>query len=120
MSGIVLSQILGTLAAICLIPSLYSGTLQDLKEFMFSEKHFESLWINLAYILVILMYLFLLIEGSLTFAAELILISVIATLVFSFIGFRFSSGGDWRALMYVAWIAPFMLAILLNPFKCAP
>ena len=113
MSGIVLSQILGTLAAICLIPSLYSGTLQDLKEFMFSEKHFESPWINLAYILVILMYLLLLIEGSLTFAAELILISVIATLVFSFIGFRFSSGGDWRALMYVAWIAPFMLAYVL-------
>jgi hypothetical protein len=108
-----LSWVFGILAAICLIPSLYYGTIQDLKEFRFSKAHFESLWVNSAFVLTILMYLFLVIEGSAVFAIELLVLSVIATLIFSFIGFRFSSGGDWRALIYVAWIAPFLLAYVL-------
>ena len=108
-----LSWVFGVLAAICLIPSLYYGTIQDLKEFRFSKAHFNSLWVNAAYVLTVLMYLFFVIEGSIGFAIEMLVLSIIATLIFSFIGFRFSSGGDWRALIYVAWIAPFLLLYVL-------
>jgi hypothetical protein len=115
-----LSEILGILAAICLIPSLYYGTLQDLKEFRFSKAHFNSLWVNAAYVLVILMYIFMLIEGNLFVVIEFLALSVISTLIFSFIGFRFSSGGDWRAMIYVAWIAPFLLFyVMIAAAGCA-
>ena len=106
-------EILGLLAAICLIPSLYKGTVQDLREFRFSKKHFESLWVNAAYVLVILMYLDLLVDGLWGYALWLVALSVISSLIFGFIGFRFSGGGDWRALIYVAWIAPLMLIDIL-------
>jgi hypothetical protein len=108
-----LSEIFGIMAAACLVPPLYYGTVQDLREFRFSKTHFESLWVNAAYVLVILMYLEILLEGSWIFACELLAISVVSSLIFSFIGFRYSSGGDWRALIYVAWIAPLMLVSVL-------
>lgn len=107
------SEIFGIFAAICLIPSLYSGAVQDLREFKFSKTHFDSLLMNAAYILVILMYIELLREEMWNFVAVLFAASVVASLIFGFIGFRYGGGGDWRALIYIAWIAPFMLGYVL-------
>jgi hypothetical protein len=103
------SQLFAILAALCLIPSLYRGTVQDLKEFKFSEVHFDSLWVNIAVVLDIAMYISLLTEGSWVLAVEWFALSIFASLVFAFFGFRYGGGGDWRALMFIAWIAPFML-----------
>jgi hypothetical protein len=106
---IVSSVIFGILAAICLIPSLYRGTVQDLKEFKFSETHFNSLWVNAAIIFDVFMYISLLVEGSWMLAVEFFALSVVASLIFLFIAFRYGGGGDWRALIFIAWIAPFIL-----------
>ena len=106
-------MLFGILAAICLIPSLYRGTIQDLKEFKFSEIHFNSLWINGAFVFDVLMYTSLLSEGLWLLAVEFFALSVAASLIFSFIGFRYGGGGDWRALIFITWIAPFMLIQVL-------
>lgn len=104
-----IAEFFAILAAICLIPSLYRGAVQDLKEFKFSAEHFNSLWVNAGAILVILAYVAFLLEGLWLIPVEFIILSVIASLIFTFAGFRFGGGGDWRALSYISWIAPFML-----------
>ena len=116
----ILSYLFAIIAALCLVPSLYYGALQDLKEFKFSASHFESLWVNAAFVLVVLMYVFLVIEGSWGIAVQWFVVSVIAALVFSFIGFRYGGknisaggGGDWMAMTYIALIAPFMLIYVM-------
>ena len=103
------SEIFAVLAAACLIPSLYRGAVQDLKEFKFAEIHFDTLWINAAIVLLVLMYVTLLIEGLWFVAVEFLVLSIVASLIFSFIGLRFGGGGDWRALCYIAVFAPFIL-----------
>lgn len=108
-----ISEIFAILAAICLLPSLYRGAVQDLKEFKFAEIHFDSLWVNTAIILIVCMYLTILIDGIWLLAVEMMLLSLVAMLIFSFIGFRFGQGGDWRAMVYIAMIAPFMLVEVL-------
>ena len=108
-----ISEIFGILAAICLLPSLYRGAVQDLKEFKFAEIHFDSLWVNAAIVLTIGMYISLLIAGLWWLAVEWLVLSVISALIFGFIGFRFGQGGDWRAMMWIAVIAPFMLMEVL-------
>jgi len=114
------SEFFGIVAAFCLIPSLYRGAVQDLKEFKFSEIHFDSLWINAAIILDVMMYISLVVEGLWVLAAEFLAVSVIASLVFSFIGFRYGGGGDCRALIFIACIAPFMLVtVILASAVCA-
>lgn len=105
--------ILAALAAACLIPSLFRGAAQDLKEFKFSKTHFDSLWVNAAYVLVVLMYLWILLDGLWLIVAEMMMISIVSSLIFGFIAFRYGGGGDWRALIYIAWIAPFMLFSVL-------
>jgi hypothetical protein len=107
------SEILGTFAAACLIPSLYRGAVQDLREFKFSEAHFDNLWVDAAVALTVLMYIALICEGSWLLAAGYLALSVIASLVFGFIGFRMGGGGDCRALIFIACIAPFMLLQVL-------
>lgn len=104
-----LSLFCGILAAACLIPSLYRGAVQDLREFRFSASHFDSLWINAATVSTILMYFFILADGLWLIVFEFFLLSLISWLIFGFIGFRYGGGGDWRALSYIAWIAPFLL-----------
>ena len=105
---ITVSVFFGIVAAICLIPSLYRGAVQDLKEFKFSEAHFNTYWINAAFVCVILMYIALVSEGLWFLAVEFFVLSILALLGFSFIAFRYGGGGDWRALIYIACIAPFV------------
>jgi hypothetical protein len=104
-----LSFILTVLAAACLVPSLYKGAVQDMKEFRFSEKHFDSLWINAAFILLILAYLLMFCEGMWYTIVSWAVLSIVATLIFLFIAFRYGGGGDWRAMIYIVWIAPFFM-----------
>jgi hypothetical protein len=112
-------EILAILAATCLLPSLYRGAVQDLKEFKFAEMHFDSLWVNAAIILTIGTYISFVIEGVWLNVVYYFAISVVASLIFSTSGFRFGSGGDWRALCYIAFIAPFMLIqVLLASGAC--
>jgi uncharacterized membrane protein len=114
------AEICMILAAACLIPSLYRGAVQDLKEFKFAEIHFDSLWVNVAIVLVIASYVSLVIDGVWLLAGELLFLSLAASLLFSFIGFRYGRGGDWRALCFVSWIAPFMLLqVLVASALCA-
>ena len=104
------SEVFGILAATCLLPPLYRGAVQDLKEFKFSEEHFNNLFVRGSIFNTIVMYVLLIFhESGWLFAAELLAISVVASVFFSFVGFRYGGGGDWRALIYIAWIAPFLL-----------
>lgn len=104
------SELFGILAAACLLHPLYRGAVQDLKEFKFSKEHFNSVFVHASILCMIAMYVLLVLpEQNWLFAAELLAISVVASVFFSFVGFRYGGGGDWRALIYIAWIAPFLL-----------
>jgi len=105
------SAIAAILAAACLLPSLYYGARQDLKEFRFSEIHFESLWINAAIVCTVMMYVCLIAEQGWQSIIAYLTMTIISWIAFSFIAFHFGNGGDWRAMMYVAGIAP---SILIN------
>jgi len=41
--------------------------------------------------------------------ALLVVCSVVAAVFFAFMGYRFGSGGDWRALIYISLLAPIVL-----------
>lgn len=117
---IAISGILGILAATCLLPPLYRGAVQDLKEFKFAEIHFDSLWVNAAFILTICTYISFLIDGIWLMVVECLLLSFFASLFFWWVGLRSKGmGGDCRALIYIAVIAPFMLGeVLIASFIC--
>jgi hypothetical protein len=75
--------------------------------------------VNAAIIMTIGMYISIIIEGVWLMAVEFFAISVVASLIFSFMGFRFGGGGDWRAMCYIAFIAPFMLVqVILASALC--
>lgn len=92
-------------AAICLIPALIHGTISDLKTRTFPKTYWKP-YFEIAGVFTILSYLVLLAKGDLFLIGVQLAISIISTIIFSFMGFRFGSGGDWRAFIIIAWVAP--------------
>ena len=105
----ILTSVFALAASLCLIPSLYHGAKQDLHEFKFSESHFKTDLIKIAFGFLALTYVCMFIDELSTMVAMMVGMSLIGWVVFSFIGFRFGNGGDWRAMMYIAAITPFLL-----------
>jgi len=96
------------LGAICLIPSLIAGAWRDMKTRTFPKAY----WIvpsRVAGFFVFIGYLLLIAGGSYEYVLFLAIGSPIAAAVFYWFGIRYGSGGDWRALMYIAVLAPFVL-----------
>ena len=108
------SMVLAVIAAFCLLPSLYYGARQDLKEFKFSASHFDSLAVNAAIVFTVAMYLMLVVEGAWFTAVTFVLLSAFASMMFLGLGIRFGGGGDWRALIYIAWISsPILISTII-------
>lgn len=110
------------LAALCIIPTLLYGAYSDIKTRTFPKEYW--VWTRIVSgFFCILMYVAMLQEGLYFYVGALLVISCFTSLFFLFMGLRFGSGGDWRAMCYVAWLTPllvvqtFLLSMLVAVFQ---
>jgi Flp pilus assembly protein protease CpaA len=109
------------IAALYIIPTLIAGAISDIRIRTFPKEYW--VWTRIASgFFCILMYLGMLSEGLYFYAGALLVISCFTSLFFLFMGIRFGSGGDWRAMCYIAWLTPllvvptFLLSLLVAVF----
>jgi hypothetical protein len=96
------------LSGMCLIPALVSGAISDFRDRTFPFKYWE--WpAKIGGIVTFIAYLYMYSSGWYSWIVWLILVSVVLSLVFYAMGLRFGSGGDWRALIYIALICPLLI-----------
>jgi len=99
--------ILTTLSALFVLSALIPGALSDIKTRTFPAKYWE--WPSrVAGVCTIMLYLTMISTGNLEYVAVIIALSIVATLACFFCGYRFGSGGDWRALAYIALLTPWL------------
>lgn len=100
---------LAVLAALCIIPTLFAGAVRDVTDRKFPAKYWEWWPVKAAAIVVFIEYLVIISDRNYTLAISLFAISIVAALVCLFVGYRYGSGGDWRAAAYVAIISPWLM-----------
>ena len=101
-----------TIAALIIIPTLFVGAYYDYR----SRKFPKVLWNvpgKIAFGFTILAYLLQLANNDYNTVLTFICISTVLSLIFYTISIRTGSGGDYRALMYIVWIAP-SIAIMVT------
>jgi hypothetical protein len=107
------SDYLFAFAAILITPILVLGAKSDMKTRMFPKSLWEQGflgWVTkVSGLLTFLAYLLLIAEGLWTLAAMFAISAIVAVVIFALIGYRFGGGGDWRAMIYIALIAPGVL-----------
>ena len=103
-----LSSVLLLIGAFVIMPTLIAGAISDLKTRTFPKEYWNytrtgaGIFVGLAYCLMVA-------NGQWQDVVILLIISGLASLFFLFMGLRFGSGGDWRAMIYIAWISPWLL-----------
>lgn len=95
---------------IILIP-LIRGAIADVKTRTFPKEYWRGCD-KIAGLFAVIMYLLMIAKGEFYLAATLLILSVIAWIVFAAVGYRYGGGGDWRALIYCAVIAPLIFFTL--------
>lgn len=96
------------IASIIIAGSLVLGAWSDIKTRTFPKEY----WViqsRIAGCFLVLMYLLMLANGLYFLTAGYIVISFVAGAIFYAAGLRYGSGGDWRALMYIAILAPLIM-----------
>lgn len=97
-------------AALCIIPSLVAGAIKDIKERRFPKEYWK--WTpKIAGMFTFFAYLLIFMETGFYTPATWLAFSIVCVMVFYAAGIRFGSGGDWRALIYIALISPWLLPI---------
>jgi len=96
--------LLSILAAVCVIPILIAGAYSDIKTRTFPKAYWK--YIGIPGVFVALQYLVMVGEGLFWDVIILLGISLVTMGFCMFMGLRFGSGGDWRALMYIGIISP--------------
>jgi hypothetical protein len=94
-------------AALCTIPVLFAGAMSDIKTRTFPKEYWT--YAIPAGVFVVMQYTWMILDGLIWDVTGLLGISIASILVFSFMGLRFGSGGDWRALMYIGMISPALI-----------
>jgi hypothetical protein len=99
--------ILSILAALCVIPILVAGAMSDIKTRTFPKEY----WVCAipAGVFTTMQYLWMIVDGQIWDVTGLLGISIASIIIFLFMGLRFGSGGDWRALMYIGIISPVLI-----------
>ena len=106
--------LLSILAALCMLPILAAGAYSDIKTRTFPKSYWK--YVGIPGVFVALQYLVMAVEGLLWNVIILLGISLVALGFCMFMGLRYGSGGDWRALMYIGIISPvfFVQACILS------
>ena len=101
--------LLQIIAALCILPSLIYGAISDYKTRTFPKKYWNYT-LKAAGVAVFIQYLTMLAFGDYATLGYYLIISILGFLFCWFMGLRYGSGGDWRALGYIALISPAILA----------
>jgi hypothetical protein len=97
------------LAALCIVPTLFFGAVSDVKWRIFPKDYWN--WPGkIAGIIVFIEYLVMVSNQEYASVGFLLGISIILSVIFYTCGLVFGSGGDWRALIYIVWITPTLIA----------
>ena len=100
------------IAGMCLIPALVAGAISDIRNRTFPAEYWE--WpAKIGGIATIITYLAMIAEGWYIWVGALILLSLLSSIFFYYMGINFGSGGDWRALIYIALVCP---ALIIQTF----
>ncbi len=100
--------ILSIIAALCILPTLVAGAISDVRSRTFPKAYWKYT-APTAGIVVFMQYLVMVSDRDYSTVGILLAISVALSLAFYFIGLRFGSGGDWRALIYISIISPALI-----------
>ena len=96
------------LAACCMIPILTAGAISDLKTRTFPKSYWKgNVLVPAAF--VMFQYLVMIMAGEFYMIGLSIIIAITSGLSCAFMGLRYGSGGDWRALMYIGIISPLLM-----------
>lgn len=93
-------------AGLCLIPALICGALSDIRSRTFPSEYFDGWPVKIGGIITIITYMCMIAYGWYIWVGLLIALSLVASLFFYYMGLNFGSGGDWRALIYIALLCP--------------
>lgn len=97
-------------AGLFILPILMAGAIYDVRSRTFPKHLWDSWFVKIAGVFTIMMYLTLVATVQWAAILALLLTSVIFSVIFYVIALRFGSGGDYRALIYIAWIVPSFIA----------
>ena len=118
-------EILFVIAGIFVAVTLIRGAITDVKTRRF-PKEYWNISSKLGILFAFIGYGIMIASDKPATAVLFIVASVIAALIFIGIGYRFGSGGDWRALAWTVVISPmvffsipFLLLLLLMSFAIA-
>jgi hypothetical protein len=96
------------IAGLCLIPALVAGAKSDVKDRTFPATYWDYPS-KAGGVVTFICYLYMIAVGMGVLVGGYLAISVVFALGFYAMGLRFGSGGDWRALMYIAAICPLLI-----------
>ena len=96
---------LAILAMVCLIPTLIAGAISDYRTRTFPKEYWKYT-APIGGFFTFLCYMVMLSEGQLVLVAALVVQTFIIVTFCLFMGYRYGSGGDWRAMAYIAAISP--------------
>ena len=106
-------QITSILSALCLVPVLAAGAQSDYRGAVFPARFWDSgitgLLVKLSIVISLVTYILIAASGDYFTLGVCIALAVIGALFFAYMGFAFGSGGDMRALMYIAFLEPWFL-----------
>jgi len=94
-------------ASICIMPVLFAGAIVDYQ----SRRFPKNLWdipSKIAGFFTLMMYFMLYANREFQMIGILLTISIVLALTFYILALRFGSGGDYRALIYIAVLVPTM------------
>mgnify|MGYP007100140127 CR=1 FL=1 len=99
------------ISACMILPILVAGAIKDVQARLFPKSYWDTLTVKIAGTATLVLYLMLVASGMWQVAVTMFGISVFMCLVFYYMGLRFGSGGDYRALMYVSFFCPQMILV---------
>jgi len=97
-------------SALCIIPILAAGALVDIRERRFPKEYWNSWVVKVAGLFTTFSYLVMIADGNWYHVVCYVAISIVLALAFYGAGIRFGAGGDWRALIYIVVICPWLIA----------
>jgi hypothetical protein len=103
-----LTTVIAIAASLVIIPSLIAGAYSDYKTRTFPKEYWR--WTApVGGFVTIFLYLIMIADGLWMIPMFLIIISVVVSIVCYYMGLNFGSGGDWRALIYISLITPWLI-----------
>jgi hypothetical protein len=108
-----IAGLLFTASALCIIPILIKGAISDWNTRTFPKELWNPIFLKCSGAFTILAYGYLFANNMWGTAIAVLAASLITAMVFAFVGIRFGSGGDMRALMWIALVSPILIPMTL-------